>query len=263
MRIAYIDCFSGISGDMMLSALVDAGADAKWIEQELHKLPISFQLEWRTAMKKGVRALKLDVHDLEQEGHHHGHEHLHEHDHHHGHEHSHHDHHHRGYREIVEMINQASLPDQVKKQALAIFLEIGKAEAKIHDIPLEVVHFHEVGAVDSIVDIIGVALALENLGIQALYASPVPTGNGFVRCEHGLYPVPAPATLEILQGIPLRSTPILRELTTPTGAGIAKALVSQFGPLPNMTVERIGYGAGSRDLEEQPNVLRIIIGTLT
>lgn len=329
MRVAYIDCFSGISGDMMFAALVDAGADLSWIEQELHKLPVSFELEWNTAVKKGVSALKLDVHDLEREHAHrheeheqpdqleeqpvpndpeepvgleaeeqaspenetlqvtqdhphdeeHEHEHLHHHVHHHHHGHHHHNHHHphhhhhkhdphhdhhhhRGYHDIVEMIKQTDFPEQVKKRALAIFNEIGKAESKIHNIPIEVVHFHEVGAVDSIVDIIGVALALENLEIETLICAPVPTGNGYVRCDHGLYPVPAPATLEILKGIPLRSTSIQRELTTPTGAGIAKALVSEFGPLPTMTVERIGYGAGTRDLEDQPNVLRVLVGTL-
>ncbi|MGD8192070.1 LarC family nickel insertion protein [Brevibacillus ginsengisoli] len=309
MRIAYIDCFSGISGDMMFAALVDAGADLSWIEQELYKLPVSFELEWNTTVKKGVSALKLDVHDLERDHaklsqtHNHQHAHMeepdhdqipelddnlseqlpehhdeskHDHDHHQHHEHHHHDHHHehdhkhhhdhhhhhRGYHDIVEMIKQTDLSEQVKKHALAIFYEIGKAESKIHNIPIEVVHFHEVGAVDSIVDIVGVSLALENLGIEALYCGPVPTGNGFVRCDHGLYPVPAPATLEILKDIPLRTTTIQHELTTPTGAGVAKALVSQFGPLPAMTVERIGYGAGTRDLEDQPNVLRILIGSI-
>ncbi len=280
MRIAYLDCFSGISGDMTLAALIDAGADPTWIEEELRKLPVAFLLEWKKVVKKGVSALRLEVHDLEQKHDHSHHDHDHNHqDHHHDHRHHHHNHHdhhdhhhdhhhhqdhahtHRRYQEIVEMITEANLPVRATGRALAIFQEIAAAEAKIHGIPVESVHFHEVGAVDSIVDIVGVALALENLGIDFLYCGPIPTGNGFVRCDHGLYPVPAPATMEILKGIPLRSTTIQRELTTPTGAGIAKALASQFGPLPDITVEAIGYGAGKRDLADQPNVLRILIGT--
>ena len=285
MKIAYLDCFSGISGDMTLAALVDAGADREKIESELSKLPLSsFRLEWRQVMKTGVRALKLDVIEetpspqavtklkVIQHGHshdhgHHHHHHDHSHDHHHGHDHTHdhtHDHHHhhehRGYKEIVRMIEEADFHPRVAARALAIFAKIGEAEAKIHNIPVEHVHFHEVGALDSIVDIVGIALALEELAIEQLYSGPVPTGNGYVRCDHGLYPVPAPATLEMLKGIPLRSTQVMKELTTPTGAGLAAALVKHFGPLPSMTVETIGYGAGTRDLPDQPNVLRVLIG---
>lgn len=297
MRIAYLDCFSGLSGDMMLAALVDAGADRDRIEQELRKLPLGpFRLEWKTVVKKGVSALKLDVVDEEQErarglktlpvlaGSHHGHgEHSHEHQHHHGHGHGHHhhdhhhhdhshehrghdhhhhdhSHHHRRYKEIAEIIEAADLAPRVAARAQAVFEKIAVAEAKIHNVPVETVHFHEVGALDSIVDIVGITLALEDLEIDRLYAGPVPTGNGYVRCDHGLYPVPAPATMELLKGIPLRQTDIQKELTTPTGAGVAAALVRQFGPLPAMTVEAIGYGAGTRDLPDQPNVLRVLIG---
>lgn len=251
MRIAYLDCFSGISGDMLLAALVDAGADRERIEKELRKLSLgAFRLEWKTVVKKGVSALKLDVIDetvppvqppkklkvLGQHGQH------------------------RGYKEIVQMIETAGLAPRVTARALAIFEKIAVAEAKIHNVPVETVHFHEVGALDSIVDVVGIALGLEELDIEELYAGPVPTGNGFVRCDHGLYPVPAPATLEMLKGIPLRSTTIEKELTTPTGAGVAAALVRHFGPLPSMTVETIGYGAGTRDLPDQPNVLRLLVG---
>jgi len=272
MKIAYLDCFSGISGDMLLAALVDAGADRHRIEQELRKLPLgSFRLEWTTVVKKGVSALKLDVIDEEHPSAPtpktlhvvHPHHHDHPHDHHHGHGH-HHDHHHahphRGYREIVQMIEDAELEPRVTARALAVFEKIAAAEAKIHNVPVETVHFHEVGALDSIVDVVGIALALEDLNIGQLYSGPVPTGNGYVRCDHGLYPVPAPATMEMLKGIPLRFTSIQKELTTPTGAGVAAALVKQFGPLPAMTVESIGYGAGTRDLSDQPNVLRVLIG---
>jgi uncharacterized protein (DUF111 family) len=282
MRIVYLDCFSGISGDMALAALVDAGANRERIEQELRKLPLGpFRLEWRQVVKNGVSALKLDVVDEEHSHHHeihnrkelhvlqhhhhghdHHHDHHHEHDHHHGHDHDHHHHHHehRRYRDIVQMIEQADLHPRVTARSLAVFAKIGEAEAKIHGIPVETVHFHEVGAVDSIVDVVGIALALEDLGIDQLYCGPVPTGNGYVRCDHGLYPVPAPATMEMLKGIPLRSTTIQKELTTPTGAGLAAALVKQFGPVPSMTVEAIGYGAGTRDLPDQPNVLRVLVG---
>lgn len=254
MRIAYLDCFSGISGDMLLAALVDAGANRERIEEELRRLPLgAFHLEWKNVVKAGVSALKLEVIDetvpspsslktLKVIGPH--------------------SHAHRGYKEIVELIEAAKLAPRVSARALAIFEKIAKAEAKIHGVPVETVHFHEVGALDSIVDVVGIALGLEELGIDQLYSGPVPTGNGYVRCDHGLYPVPAPATLELLVGIPLRRTTIEKELTTPTGAGVAAALVREFGPLPAMTVESIGYGAGTRDLPELPNVLRLLVGRL-
>ncbi|KQL46119.1 hypothetical protein AN963_14090 [Brevibacillus choshinensis] len=255
MRMAYLDCFSGISGDMLLAALVDAGADRDQIEGELRKLSFGdFRLEWKTVVKAGVTALKLDVIDetpppvqplkqLKVLGQH--------------------DHHHRGYKEIVEMIEAAELAPRVTARALAIFEKIAIAEAKIHGVPVETVHFHEVGALDSIVDVVGIALGLEDLKVDQLYSGPVPTGNGYVRCDHGLYPVPAPATMEMLVGIPLRRTTIDKELTTPTGAGVAAALVHEFGPLPSMKVESIGYGAGTRDLPDQPNVLRLLVGQFT
>lgn len=252
MRIAYLDCFSGISGDMLLAALVDAGADRNRLEQELRKLPISgFHLEWKPVVKSGVSALKLDVieeHAAESTKA----KKLHVLNH----------HNHRSHKDIVAMIKQADLAPRVTERALAIFEKIAVAEAKIHDVPVETVHFHEVGALDSIVDVVGIALALDALEIDQLHCGPVPTGNGYVRCDHGLYPVPAPATMEILKGIPLRHTLIQKELTTPTGAGVAAALVKEFGPLPSMIVESIGYGAGTRDLPDQPNVLRVLIGNL-
>lgn len=264
MRIAYLDCFSGISGDMLLAALVDAGANRETIERELRKLPLgNFRMEWKTVVKKGVSSLKLDVIDEELEklkalktlpvlniGHHHDHSHDHGH------------HHHRRYKEISAMIDEADFSPRVTARAQAIFEKIAIAEAKIHNVPVDTVHFHEVGALDSIVDVVGIALALEDLDIDQLYSGPVPTGNGYVRCDHGLYPVPAPATMEMLKGIPLRQTDIQKELTTPTGAGVAAALVKQFGPLPAMTVDAIGYGAGTRDLPDQPNVLRVLVGTM-
>jgi len=241
MKVLYFDCFSGISGDMSLAALIDAGADRDYIEQELKKLPIEpFQLEYGKVTKKGVTALKLNVvidpnSQMIQ---------------------------HRHYSDIIQMIDQSDLPLKAKEKAIKVFHKIGEAEAKIHNIPLEKVHFHEVGAVDSIVDIIGVALALENLKIEQIYTSPIPLGSGQIKIDHGIYPIPTPATLEILKGIPIRSCTIQSEMTTPTGAGIVAALGSDFTGYPSMTIERIGYGAGTKDFDDRPNVLRAIIGSI-
>jgi pyridinium-3,5-bisthiocarboxylic acid mononucleotide nickel chelatase len=159
------------------------------------------------------------------------------------------------------MIESAGLSDRATKLSLAIFAKIAAAESKIHNIPLDRVHFHEVGAVDSIVDIVGVALAIDNLSPDAILCSPVPLGSGKIRIDHGIYPVPAPATLEMMRGLPVAPSPYAMELTTPTGAGIVAALVSEFSPsLPPMVVEAIGYGAGTRELPNQPNVLRSVLG---
>ncbi|OXM87651.1 LarC family nickel insertion protein [Paenibacillus rigui] len=240
MKIAYLDCFSGISGDMTLAALVDAGADRSYIEEELSKISIEpFTLSWKRVNKKGISALKMDVVlDPNQPPTYH-----------------------RHYSEIVELIHRAGFNERVVSLSLAIFDKIGVAEAKIHDIPVEKVHFHEVGAMDSIVDVIGVALAMDSLEIEKIVASPVPLGSGTVHCDHGIYPVPAPATLEMMRGLPIAPTPYALEMTTPTGAGIISGLVDEFSKgFPPMIVESIGYGAGTRDLPNQPNVLRVVIG---
>jgi len=195
-------------------------------------------------------------------GHHHDHEH--DHDHHHGHDHGHshdHGHHHRGYADIVRLIENAGLSERATELSLAIFAKIGAAEAKIHGIPVETVHFHEVGAVDSIVDIVGVALAIDHLNPDRILSSPVPLGAGSIRIDHGLYPVPAPATLEMMRGLPIAPSTHRLELTTPTGAAIVAALVDEFSQsLPPMIVESVGYGAGTRELPNQPNVLRTVLG---
>ncbi|MBO8171806.1 MAG: nickel pincer cofactor biosynthesis protein LarC [Bacillaceae bacterium] len=253
MKILYFDCFSGISGDMVLGALVDAGADPEQIQTELKKLPIeeTFHLTWKPMMKKGVSALKFDIEIDEPEHEVFGHDH-----------HHHHHHHHRHYTDIIKLIKDAGFEPEIENRARTIFEIIGKAEAKIHNIPLEKVHFHEVGALDSILDIVGASIALHQLKIDRIMASPVAVGSGYVPCDHGMYPIPAPATLEILKNIPLQSCREKGELTTPTGAGILAATVDHFGELPSMTVKSIGYGAGSRDLEEQPNVLRVMIGNM-
>ncbi|CAM3707711.1 LarC family nickel insertion protein [Marinicrinis lubricantis] len=243
MRAIYLDCFSGISGDMTLAALADAGADMDYVVRELQKLPLDpYELKQYTVNKRGITAVKVDV-ELSKE---------------------HPPVHHRHYRDIVHMIQAAEFNPEVERHALSIFEKIGIAEGKIHGLSLDKVHFHEVGAVDSIVDAVGVALALHTLQVEAVISSPIPTGYGFVRCDHGLYPVPAPATLEMLKGIPIAHTVHRSELTTPTGAGIVSALVSHFlASIPSMKIEKIGYGAGSRDLPDQPNVLRVLIGELS
>jgi uncharacterized protein (TIGR00299 family) protein len=240
MRVLYLDCFSGISGDMSLAALVDAGADVSYIESELAKIQIEpFSLSWKRVNKRGISALKMDVildpHTMPK--------------------------HHRHYSEIVSMIIGAGFSARTTALSLTIFEKIGIAEAKIHDIPLEKVHFHEVGAIDSIVDVIGVALAIDSLEVERILSSPVPLGSGTVHCDHGIYPVPAPATLEMMRGLPIAPTPYSLEMTTPTGAGIIAGIVNDFSSsLPPMIIESIGYGAGTRDLPNQPNVLRVIVG---
>jgi uncharacterized protein (DUF111 family) len=233
MKIAFLDCFSGISGDMSLAAFVDAGADRNYIEEE------PFTLSWKRVNKKGISALKMDV-ILDPSTP---------------------PTHHRHYSEIVKLIQTSGFKDRVVALSLAIFEKIAIAEAKIHDIPIEKVHFHEVGAIDSIVDVIGVALALDSLEVEKIWSSPVPLGSGTVHCDHGIYPVPAPATLEMMRGLPIASTSYTLEMTTPTGAGIIAGVVDEFSKgFPPMIVETIGYGAGTRDLPNQPNVLRVVIG---
>lgn len=297
MTILYFDCFSGISGDMVIGALLDAGADFAQMEEELKKLNMEgeYTLSKKTVNKNGITAVKFDV-ELNQEeknGYHdHGHSHSHAHDHHdHGHSHSHshvhdhhdhshshshshshddhdhdhshshsHDHHHRAYKQIAEMIEAAGFNKAVTDTALSIFKKIGEAEGKIHGLPLERVHFHEVGAVDSIVDIVGTAILMDQLGVTKIYCSPIPTGSGHIHIDHGIYPVPAPATLEILRGVPIARTAVKGELVTPTGAAIAAVLADSFGTMPSMTVEKIGYGAGTKTFKDRPNVLRVVIG---
>ncbi|MGG3556988.1 nickel insertion protein [Peribacillus frigoritolerans] len=285
MRTLYFDCFSGISGDMVIGALIDAGADPVLMEAELKKLNIDeeYNLSWGKVVKNGITSTKFDViltnksdqthehiHSHEQEhshgqDHSHGNSHSHEHEHSLGHEHNHshepHNHHgSRTYKQIVEAINEANFNESVANMSLAIFKKIGEAEGHIHGLPLEKVHFHEVGAVDSIIDIIGAAILIDQLGIESVQSSAIPTGSGHIHIDHGIYPVPAPATLEILKGVPIASNDIRTELATPTGAAITAVLGETFGSLPAMIVESIGYGAGTKTFENHPNVLRVIIG---
>lgn len=269
MKTLYFDCFSGISGDMTLGALVDSGLNPKLIEKELKKLHLQheYELKWTRVVKEGISATKLDVIVHNEDQHHgHRHEHTHGHDHHQEHHHNHDDHHdhsdheHRHYHHIVDLIKAANFSDKTTRYALGMFKVIGQAEAKIHDIPIEKVHFHEVGAIDSIIDIVGTAIAIDLLNIERFVSSSVPVGCGKIHIDHGHYPVPAPATLEILKGIPLQQSHIQSELTTPTGAAILAFLAESYGPLPAFKTESIGYGAGTKDFPKHPNVLRVVIG---
>ncbi|QBP42471.1 nickel pincer cofactor biosynthesis protein LarC [Paenisporosarcina antarctica] len=279
MKLLFLDCQSGISGDMTLSALIDLGADINYIREHLRKLPIDpFSLNIKIVDKKGISSKQLDLrfyvtdseeqlkppsHALERgHTHEHSHDHGHTHTHNHGHEHSHdighHSHSHRKASTILQMIENSELPFRAKERSLAVFRVIAEAEGKIHGMDPEEVHFHEVGAMDSIIDVIGVCLALESLDIGRIVASPVPTGYGKIMIAHGLYPIPAPATAEILIGVPLADFHVKGELTTPTGAAFIKALVDEYGNMPPLAMEKIGYGAGKKDFEH-PNVLRVVL----
>ncbi|RFU70130.1 LarC family nickel insertion protein [Peribacillus saganii] len=263
MRLLYLDCFSGISGDMMVGALIDAGASPEHIEQELKKIPVSgYALNWSRVVKQGISATKFDVtlDDQEEVDHDHDHHDHNHHHHHHGSEVSHSHHAHSHYSDILRMIEESALDEKVKERSKEIFAPIAASEAKIHNIPLESVHFHEVGAIDSIVDIVAAAIALEELEIDKIVSSPVPLGSGHIHCAHGVYPVPAPATLDMLVNVPIAQSSLKYELTTPTGAGIIASQAESFGPLPSMTVTAVGYGAGTRDIPGKPNVLRVVVG---
>jgi len=235
-RIAYFDCFSGISGDMVLGALVDAGANLRAIEVELRKLGLEGWSISAEKVKRGaIFATQVKVETSEG-------------------------HHHRGLSIILERIDKAGLAPRAADRARGIFTRLAEAEAKVHNMPVEEVHFHEVGAVDSIVDIVGAAIAFELFGIDEFACSALDVGAGQVKTAHGLLPVPAPATAELLRGAPMYTSGIARELVTPTGAAIATTLSTRYAQIPEMTLRAVGYGAGSADLTEKANVLRILIG---
>ena len=241
MIIAYFDCFSGISGDMTLGALVDLGLDPDFLKNELAKLKLEgYKISFDKTEKHSIAGTKIHV-----ELTHHA-----DHDHHHS----------RNLSDIRCLIEDSGLSGDVKTKSIAVFVKLGEAEARVHGTTIDKVHFHEVGAVDSIVDIVGSVIGISALGIGKIYSSPLSLGRGFTKSAHGIIPVPAPATLELLKGIPVRLTEIESELVTPTGAAIISTLADGFGPAPEMVVDRIGYGAGGRDLAEQPNLLRISLG---
>jgi uncharacterized protein (TIGR00299 family) protein len=292
MRIAYLECFSGISGDMFLGALVDAGVPARLMEETVVALGVGAKLEISRVVRSGISAPKVDVwvdgeKDMPREeywaeqdaarailpakaSHDHEHPHGHEHSHHknaeksrakapapHEHEHA---HSHRGLTEIRQIISAAAISESAKTTAIRTFEALGAAEAKIHSVPVESIHFHEVGAADAIVDIVCGAVGVETLGVDEIVCSPLNVGGGTVKCAHGTFPVPAPATVELLKGVPVYSSGIEAELVTPTGAAIARTLATRFSAFPEMKIEKSGYGAGSRDFPGHPNVLRLVIG---
>jgi pyridinium-3,5-bisthiocarboxylic acid mononucleotide nickel chelatase len=267
MRIAYIECFSGISGDMFVGALVDAGVPISALAEAVAALDLGARLEASKVMRSGIAATKVDVwvgDKKEEPGvpHEHGHDHSHSHEHGHSHPHEHalsHAHG-RNLSEIRKVIEAARINDRAKQRALTIFQALGEAEAKIHNTTLDKIHFHEVGAVDAIADIVCAAVGSDLLEVDEWVCSPINVGGGIVESSHGRLPVPAPATVEMLKGAPVYSSGIEKELTTPTGAAIVKALVPKFGSVPAFKIEATGYGAGGRDLKGHPNVLRVTIG---
>ncbi len=277
-KTLYLDCFSGISGDMTVAALLATGVSFDELQEELKKIGMNkeYELIVKQVNKNGITSYKFDVlyEESKHADHHHSHEHSHHHDsdthehshsHYHGHSHHHsheHHHHHRTYKDIVSMINESELSNKTKEMALEMFKVIGQAEAKIHGQSLDDVHFHEVGAIDSIIDIVSVAILIDKLEIEKVIASHIPVGSGHIHIDHGTYPVPAPATLEILKGVPIKKSSLKGELTTPTGAAIIKVLVKEFSlGMPDLIVSEIGYGAGTKTFKEHPNVLRAVIGT--
>ncbi len=272
MRIGYLECFSGISGDMLLGALVDAGVSFEHLEKIAASLNVGAHLEMRKVMRGGLSGTKVDVITPDQApsqaDHHHTHEshaHSHAHPHHepHTHEHAQASHSHAPHRHlstILEIIRAAPLSENVRARSTRAFQLLGEAEAAIHNIPIESVHFHEVGAVDTIVDIVCTAAGCEALGVDRWLASPLNVGSGTVRCEHGTLPVPAPATLALLKDAPVYAAGPPMERVTPTGAAILRMLDVQYAPLPALRVHATGYGAGNRDTPGEPNLLRILIG---
>jgi uncharacterized protein (TIGR00299 family) protein len=287
MRIAYLDCFAGISGDMFLGALIDAGVDPKILHEAIASLNLNATLTIEKVDRSGISSTKIHLYDgskLAEENpaptspdHSHAHEDSHTHQHSHtyqqqpkiqhqhkaGHTHDHDHAHGRSLTIIRDLINAASLTPAVKHTAIQAFELLGASEAKIHNIPVEKIHFHEVGAVDAIVDIVAASAGIHALAIDKWYCSALNIGGGMVDCAHGHFPVPAPATAELLRGFPTYSAHIEKELVTPTGAALIRALSPTFGTQPSMRVEHIGYGAGSRNPKNFPNVLRLSIGEAT
>lgn len=238
MRIAYFDCFSGASGDMILAACLNAGLDLGALRERLALLGVEgYRIDAAPVRKQGFAATGFEVScdpDTAKP--------------------------HRHLKHIIDILDRSALPERIRRRAAAIFTRLAKAEAAVHGSTIEKVHFHEVGAIDAIVDIVGACIAMDLLTIERIVVSPIPPGSGSVRCDHGLMPVPAPATAELLKGVPLAACDEPGELITPTGAAILTTLADSFGPVPAMSIERIGVGAGRRDGQTRPNILRLIIG---
>ncbi|HAJ33453.1 MAG TPA: nickel pincer cofactor biosynthesis protein LarC [Candidatus Atribacteria bacterium] len=235
MKIAYFDCFSGISGDMTVGALLDAGLKIETLEKELKKLGLSgYQLEVNKVVKKGISATQFKV-KIKEEGVE------------------------RRFKDILTILEKSKLDEEIKKETKKIFFNIAQAESKIHQKDMDKIHFHEIGGLDSIIDITSAVIGIKTLGIEEIHSSALPVGKGFVKCAHGVIPVPAPATLELLKNIPTYSGGIESEMITPTGAAIISTLAKSFGKRPLMKIERMGYGAGEKEFTI-PNLLRVNIG---
>jgi pyridinium-3,5-bisthiocarboxylic acid mononucleotide nickel chelatase len=238
-KIAYFDCFSGISGDMLLGALLDAGLAAHDLRDTLSRLEISgYELHIGRERRGALAGTRCRV-VLQEHG----------------------SHVHRHLADIQQLLQRSDLDVTVKEKCLAVFQRLAEAEAAVHDVPLEQIHFHEVGAVDAIIDVVGGVAGLALLGVNAVYASPLPLGGGMVHCAHGSLPVPAPATVRLLAGVPVYDPGIRRELVTPTGAAILTTLATGFGPAPAMTLDTSGYGVGTHPSDDPPNLLRVLLGT--
>lgn len=236
MRALHFDCFSGISGDMTLAALIDAGVDPEAIRAVLNSFELPITLEIERVKRNGIAATYANVVAPDQEDY-------------------------RFLPDVESILSKGKMTTRQRELAMAIFRKLAEAEASVHGMPVEKVHFHEVGALDSIADIAGAAVAIDLLGVERITCRSVPPGSGSVKCAHGLMPVPAPATAKLLQGMPLAKAPVEAELVTPTGAAILATVVNEFTHLPAMTIERIGHGAGKKDFWEQPNILRVFVGT--
>ena len=237
MKLAYFDCFAGAGGDMIVAALIDAGCDFASLQAELAKLGIpGFSLRTERVHRGGLTGLRFIV-ETDQAGQPH-----------------------RHLSDILSLIDRAGLSARAAELAKKVFHRLAQAEAKVHQIEVEKVHFHEVGAVDSILDVVGACVAMDLLGIDAVECSPIPVGGGTIRCDHGVMPVPAPATAELLTGVPIAQADVQGEATTPTAAAILTTVAGSYGPLPPMRIDAIGYGAGSRDSRDTPNLLRVLVG---
>jgi len=237
MKIAYFDCFSGISGDMILGALIDLGLDLKYLKQELSKLNLSgYEIETKKVQKNRIAGIKVNIKaEAKQKE--------------------------RHLSDINNLIDDSKLDPEIKQKSKAIFLKLGQAESNVHNENIENIHFHEIGAVDSILDIVGCIIGLKKLNIREIFCANIPIGKGFIKTSHGKLPVPAPATSELLSGFPVYSSGVEGELVTPTGAAIITTLAKKFGEMPLMKVDKVGYGAGKSDFEH-PNVLRVFLGEL-
>src|SRR5215213_10833776 len=236
MKTLYFDCFAGASGDMILGALVGVGVDAQRLVEQLALLDISgYEVEFDTADRSGISATRAHVRTA-------------------------HEHAHRHLGDILKIINESRLDERIKERAAHIFSRLADAEARVHNLPVERIHFHEVGALDAIVDVVGACIGFELLGVERFVSSPLHVGSGMVEMAHGRFPVPPPAVAELLRGAPVYSTDVTGELVTPTGAAIVATVCEGFGAMPLMRVEATGYGAGTREYKNFPNVLRVIVG---